>query len=51
MYNERESRLNLKMLEVSDYDAIVKLQQACFPGVPPWRYESFVSQVEIFPEG
>lgn len=51
MYNERESRLKIRLLEFGDYPAVVKVQRECFPGVEPWSERSFISQLEIFPEG
>lgn len=43
--------LTLRQLTLDDHDAIVALQKACFPNMPPWSLEDFTSQVGTFPEG
>ncbi|MGE3174393.1 MAG: GNAT family N-acetyltransferase [Planctomycetota bacterium] len=46
-----ESHLQLRQIRVDDFDAIVKLQSRCFPGMPTWTKEHVESQVKHFPEG
>lgn len=45
------SLLEVRPLQMSDFDAIVALQQRCFPGMPTWTREHVQSQLEHFPEG
>ena len=46
-----ENPLELRRCRLDDYDAIVDLQQRCFPDMDPWTREEFRSQLQIFPEG
>jgi predicted amidohydrolase/ribosomal protein S18 acetylase RimI-like enzyme len=46
-----ERRIRIRPLRIDDYDEVVKLQLACFPGMKPWRREQFESQIGVFPEG
>lgn len=46
-----EWNLILRDLTLDDHPAVVRLQQICFPGIPPWTFEQFESQLTIFPEG
>jgi predicted amidohydrolase/ribosomal protein S18 acetylase RimI-like enzyme len=46
-----ESRLVMRPLRVEDFDALVDLQQRCFPGLPTWKRDQIESQIEHFPEG
>lgn len=41
----------IRELELEDYDEVVRLQDACFPGVEPWSLENFTHQLTRFPEG
>jgi len=43
--------LRMRPLQIEDFDALVALQQRCFPGMVPWRREQILSQLAIFPEG
>jgi predicted amidohydrolase/ribosomal protein S18 acetylase RimI-like enzyme len=54
------SKLDLKQFEqtvvvrqlcLADYEEVVALQAACFPGMDTWTREQFRSQLAIFPEG
>lgn len=36
---------------MDDYDALVALQEKCFPGMKPWTREQIESQLNIFPQG
>lgn len=46
-----ESRLVLRPLTVPDFEAVVDLQERCFPGQTAWKREQIESQVAHFPEG
>jgi predicted amidohydrolase/ribosomal protein S18 acetylase RimI-like enzyme len=46
-----ESRLVIRPLRIEDFDAIIELQERCFPGIPPWKREQVESQLRIFPDG
>ncbi len=46
-----EMRLQVRPLRLSDFEAIVALQQRCFPGMPCWTREHVESQLAHFPEG
>lgn len=41
----------LRQLALDDYDAVVEVQLACFPGMKPWQKDQWRSLVTIFPEG
>ncbi len=43
--------VRLPRLLLSDFDAMVKMQARCFPGMKTWSKEQIKSQLEIFPEG
>ncbi len=44
-------RIEVRPLRIDDFDALVRLQLACFPGMHPWAREQVESQLTIFPEG
>ncbi len=46
-----ETRLVLRTLEATDYEAVASLQQVCFPGMASWTAAQFRNHVETFPEG
>lgn len=46
-----ERSVRLRPLELDDFDALVAMQQRCFPGQAPWKREHIASQLEVFPEG
>jgi len=48
---ELESHIRVRRLRNEDYEDVVALQQACFPGMPTWTREQFESQIRTFPEG
>lgn len=48
---EFEWKIVVRRLTVDDYDALVAMQQKCFPGMETWRKEQIESQFAIFPEG
>jgi predicted amidohydrolase/ribosomal protein S18 acetylase RimI-like enzyme len=48
---EFEKRIRVRALRPEDYDAVVRLQLKCFPGMKPWQREQYDSQLRLFPEG
>lgn len=48
---EFERRIQVRPLVPTDYEALVDIQKACFPGMPTWRRDQFESQIQSFPEG
>lgn len=46
-----ESRLRLRLMTEDDFDSVVAIQLACFPGMKPWAREQIASQLTLFPEG
>ena len=43
--------IEVRPLRLEDYDSVVEVQRRCFPGMEPWHYEQFASQLKTFPEG
>lgn len=48
---EFETKIALRELHIDDYDAMVAMQAACFPGMTTWSKEQVESQIQRFPEG
>ncbi|MCB9833099.1 MAG: GNAT family N-acetyltransferase [Planctomycetes bacterium] len=48
---EYQYDVRTRQLTMADYERVVELQTACFPGMLPWSREQFESQQRIFPEG
>ncbi|MCA9176651.1 MAG: GNAT family N-acetyltransferase [Planctomycetales bacterium] len=48
---EFEWKTVVRRLTIDDFDALVAMQQRCFPGMPTWTREQIESQLAIFPEG
>jgi predicted amidohydrolase/ribosomal protein S18 acetylase RimI-like enzyme len=46
-----EREVAIRSLRLEDFDDLVALQMACFPGMKPWLREQVKSQLEVFPEG
>jgi predicted amidohydrolase/ribosomal protein S18 acetylase RimI-like enzyme len=46
-----ERRVRLRTLKSQDYERVVELQKACFPGMTPWSRDQFESLLSRFPEG
>lgn len=46
-----EKNILVRPITMDDYDAIITLQQKCFPGMAVWSREQLASQTERFPEG
>ena len=49
--SEFESKVRVRQVRPEDFDAIVALQERCFPGMKTWSREQFNSQLAVFPEG
>ena len=48
---EFETHVRVRPLQAADFEAVVRLQRSCFPGMPNWQRDQFDSQIEHFPEG
>ncbi len=46
-----EKKIIVRPLKPEDYKDLTDLQLKCFPGMKPWSWEQFESQLSIFPEG
>jgi predicted amidohydrolase/ribosomal protein S18 acetylase RimI-like enzyme len=46
-----EKRIVVRTIQMEDYDQLVRIQLACFPGMKPWTREQIESQLSRFPEG
>lgn len=46
-----ERRIEVRNLRFDDYDELIAMQVACFPGMLPWARAQFDSQVRVFPDG
>ncbi|MFT5731845.1 MAG: putative amidohydrolase/ribosomal protein S18 acetylase RimI-like enzyme [Planctomycetota bacterium] len=46
-----EKKIVLRPLAIEDFDALVAMQAACFPGMETWSREHIESQLKMFPEG
>jgi predicted amidohydrolase/ribosomal protein S18 acetylase RimI-like enzyme len=44
-------KIHVRQLTMDDYDALVAMQQKCFPSMKPWSREQIASQLELFPKG
>jgi ribosomal protein S18 acetylase RimI-like enzyme len=50
-HQEYEWNVQIRQLRIDDFDALIEMQQTCFPGIPTWTREQIESQLSIFPEG
>ncbi len=41
----------LRPMRIEDFDALVEMQLACFPGMHPWERDQIESQLQHFPDG
>ena len=48
---EFEWRLHVRPIQIDDFDQIVDMQAAAFPGMQTWTREQIQSQIDHFPEG
>lgn len=46
-----EWKIKVRPLTIDDFDALVEMEQLCFPGMPTWGREHIESQLATFPEG
>ncbi len=46
-----EKRVVLRKLQIEDFDQLVAMQAACFPGMKTWTREQLESQLRMFPDG
>ena len=46
-----EREILVRPMRIEDYDDLVEMQLACFPGMPAWGRDQIQSQLELFPEG
>ena len=49
--SEYEWKTVVRQLTIDDYDALVAMQQKCFPGMATWGRDQIESQLKMFPEG
>lgn len=48
---EYEWTIEVRSLTMNDFEAVVEMQQLCFPTISPWTREEMQSQLTIFPQG
>ncbi len=48
---EYEWKTKVRRLTIKDYDDLIAMSEACFPGMKPWSRDQIESQLSIFPEG
>lgn len=48
---EYEWKIVLRRLQLDDFDALIEMQQKCFPGMHPWERDQIESQINMFPDG
>lgn len=48
---EFEYHIRVRPIVIEDYDKLIEMQRACFPGMETWGRDQIASQVEVFPEG
>ncbi|QDT38820.1 bifunctional GNAT family N-acetyltransferase/carbon-nitrogen hydrolase family protein [Stratiformator vulcanicus] len=46
-----ESEIVVRQITMDDFDALVDMQQRCFPGMKPWTREQLESQLRVFAAG
>ena len=46
-----EWHIAIRPLTMDDFDNLLAMQAACFPGMDPWTREQFKSQLDVFPQG
>lgn len=46
-----ERQLEVRPIRIDDYDRLVELQHACFPGMEPWSRKQLESQLRMFAPG
>lgn len=48
---EYEWKIEVRPMSIDDFDALVEMQNLCFPGMMPWGRDQIESQLARFPEG
>ncbi|HMW32894.1 MAG TPA: GNAT family N-acetyltransferase [bacterium] len=48
---EFEKTICARQLTIDDYESVTELQIRSFPGMKPWSYDQFESQIRLFAEG
>ena len=48
---EFEWKIVIRSLTMDDFDALIELQQLCFPGMATWGRDQIASQIKTFPDG
>jgi len=48
---EFQKRIEIRAMRPDDFDALVTMQLRCFPGMNPWNFDQFESQLVAFNEG
>lgn len=48
---EYEWKTVLRQMRIEDYEALIAMQKACFPGMETWSREHIESQIKTFPKG
>jgi predicted amidohydrolase/GNAT superfamily N-acetyltransferase len=46
-----ETKIRIRPITIDDFERLVEIQQACFPGMAPWKREQIESQLRLFPGG
>ncbi len=46
-----ETPVTMRPIRPEDFDAIIELQQICFPGMRPWKPNQLAQHLRHFPEG
>ncbi|MEZ5944133.1 MAG: GNAT family N-acetyltransferase [Planctomycetaceae bacterium] len=48
---DHEWKTVVRKMTIDDFDALVEMQQLCFPGMQPWQRDQIESQINTFPDG
>lgn len=48
---DHEWKTVLRPLSIDDFDELIAMQLACFPGMHPWERDQIESQLQHFPDG
>lgn len=46
-----EKKMNIRNIELTDFEEIIDLQKICFPNMDPWTKDQLRSHLQHFPEG
>lgn len=50
-YDQSDSRITVRELQIEDYPTVCELQRKCFPDIEPWTEREFSLQLRRFQEG